>query len=206
MNKEQEKKTKEKRIIATFLKSNSLDFELLELAEAQSIFPIYTGENPDVIVFNGKEYVGIELFTLSLKKSRKVNPEFKNFHHRQNQFPQKINNHNLGAHTDALHRYGLASHDNLEEILLERISEKIDLLSRYCTEKVWFIGHATEIAHQTGLVEEIMEDGIEENLKKSFLSKISIPPRVEKIILFETGTSEKSYTFYLKDSTCYSFV
>ena len=60
-------------------------------------------------------------------------------------------------------------------------------------------GVADEVSYQVGIVENIKKDCIEEALRKAIFDKINVPSIVEKIILYETGTSRKDHVFYLKE-------
>ena len=60
----QSKKDREKIILDRFLKIQNQKFSILSEKEAKEIYPQYNGENPDCIISDGEEYIGVELFSL----------------------------------------------------------------------------------------------------------------------------------------------
>lgn len=200
-----DKKEDEKSIISKFQKSNQFSFQVLDTDKAKSIFKNYTGENPDFVIMKNREYIGLELFCLSLDKTNSLDGkidenenQIKNLHHRQSKFPTIVNNENdLKKHLDSLNKYGLARQDGIEKILIERISDKIKKLPLYITPKIWLLGYANEF-FQTGMIENIYKDGLKNTLRQLILTKLSIPSQIEKIFLFETGTGPKNYFFEIK--------
>ena len=78
-----DRKIIEKRILEKVLKKNYQDYQILEN------YPQWNGENPDWIISNGKETIGVELFYLTLKKTPKNFP-YVNLAHRNARISNKI--------------------------------------------------------------------------------------------------------------------
>lgn len=199
------KKEKERFIIEKFKVSSPIDFKILDYEKARSIFKDYNNDNPDFIILKGTDYIGAELFQLSLNKTEQLVYQFddagrkiKNLPHRATKFPISINNSkDLEKHTRFLKTHGLVPSDDIEKVLIERINSKIKRLHEYLTYRVWLLGYATEY-YQTGMVENIYRDGIGDNLRQSIPKIVNIPDKIEKIFLFETGTSDRDFIFELQ--------
>ena len=196
----QSKKDREKIILDRFLKIQNQKFSILSEKEAKEIYPQYNGENPDCIISDGEEYIGVELFSLILANTAGVNPPFVNLAHRRTRFPGIINdlNTDVKAHLDALKQYGLAKQDNIRDILLQEIPDKVGKLPLYCGNKIWLLGYADE-TYQVKMVKRIEEDHMAEDLRALVFNKIAVPDRIERIILFETEISPNEHIFYLKE-------
>lgn len=201
-----DKKIKEETIILEFQKESQLNFQILNTEEAKSKFKNYNGENPDFIILKDSNYIGVELFQLSLDRSRQLEGKFDeegnqfiNLPHRDSKIPNIINNIDEESqnYSECIKKYGLAPQDPIDDAIMQRISDKILKLDLYVTPKIWLLGYATEISYQTGMIGNIFKDGIDD-IKKFIFEGIDIPDKVEKIFLFETGTSSKNYLVTIK--------
>ena len=198
------KKEAERFIVTRFKKQCEIPFQILDADAARTVYGDYTEENPDFIIRVQNGYIGIELAQLCLNKSPQLSGEqdhrgrqIKNLAHLSSKRCKMFKN--LTEFEEALKNpdnFRLIPQDDIEQVLLKRIQDKIKKLSQYVTPKIWLLLYAKE-SYQTKIVESILNDRVEDSLRKS-VNGMNISDRIDKIYLFETATSATDSIIRLK--------
>ena len=194
-------KKEEKLILEEYKKISSFDFEILELNQAQKVFSLYTGENPDFIIKVGENYVGVELFMLCLDES-KVDLSFdeKKYVNRMQKnaaLPKKFNSIEKAQEMlkNNPRAFALTRQDDSADIIKERIKQKLTKIKHYVTSKNWLLAYADE-DFNLGLVRNIFADKEEQSYKSFIEQIIASATGIEKVILFEPNSpKEKTLEF-----------
>ena len=150
-------KLEERGILKSFKEFNSLDFSILNIQQAKKIFDSYTGEEPDFIIKISDNYIGIELFRLSVdqkkvafdwsatSQNKKYKRNYKNNYEKLSLNPNRIETPEdfekyLGKTKELKNDYGISplfQQDDILTVLEEQIAKKIHKLPNYKTSKVW---------------------------------------------------------------------
>ncbi len=202
-----DKKDDEKRILSCFQKASGLGFTILTETEAKKVFPNYTVENPDFVIQIGGRFIGVELFELNKTRSEFAPTGCCNIPHAASKRPTEFTClKDAEAYLKSNLDRELLPQEDVEQVCLERISEKIKKLNLYAPQKIWLLGYASNISHQTRMVQNVIEDEIAQLLRTSVLSRINVPDRIEKIFLFETGTGINDFIVDLTLATHKSYL
>jgi len=205
--KKMDKKDRERKILLSCQKASGLAFTILTETETKQVFSKYTGENPDFVIQIGGRSIGVELFELNKTRSELAPAGCCNIPHAASKRPTEfVSLKDAETYLKNNLERGLLPQDDIEQVCLERISEKIKKLDLYVAQEIWLIGYANNICHQTGMVQNVIEDEIVKVLQTSVLSKINVPDRIKKIFLFETGTGTKDFIIDLTQATYKSYL
>lgn len=197
------KKIEEKQLLEKFKKTSGLNFDILETDQARTIFPSYTGENPDFIInLNGCQ-IGVDLFMLCLTKSPQAigygGKEYINQMQKKNEHPNKFKSleeleENIKQRKEQPEIYQLTRHDDPFDIVRERLSQKVNKVKNYVTPKNWLLGFVDQFFNMC-LVENIAKDGEEQYYQSLIKDIVCREVRIERVILFETGTGPEDKIF-----------
>jgi len=178
-------KKEEIEVLKVFLNSYDKNITVLSKNRAKSIFPNYTGENPDFIVQYKTDYIGIDLFELvsSQNKNTLMSVE-------ENKLGIK-NLHHLKSRRKKLGTKLLYENEELLNVAVERINDKVqNKLKNYVTDKIWLLGYANK-EFNFKLLDTAIEDYTVEFIQKYLSSNIHYNERIKNIFLFQCLGNDK---------------
>ncbi|MFH1359783.1 MAG: hypothetical protein ABIJ41_01940 [Candidatus Omnitrophota bacterium] len=199
MNKQEELNITSKFLIHKY--SHCKEWEIMNKNEVKKVFPSYNGENPDCVISDGRQHVGVECFKLCLTVSPQLESKrdedghkIINLLHRQSKFPKKINMLQVDTekHIKALKRYGLALQDKIDDILKQELPDKFAKSDGYVTPGVWLLGYANEFPSQMNLIHNVIEDNAVDALRQ-MIAGMNVPLRIKKIFLFEVDINQVNH-------------
>ncbi len=197
------KKTEEKQLLEKFKKTSGLNFDILETDQAMTIFPSYTGENPDFIINLNGSHIGVDLFRLCLTKSPQAigygGKEYINQMQKKNEHPNEFKSlkdleENIKQRKEHPELYRLTRQDDPSDIVRERLSQKVNKVKNYVTPKNWLLGFVDQFFNMC-LIENIAKDGEEQYYQSLIKDIVCREVRIERVILFETGTGPEDKIF-----------
>ena len=193
-----EKKSEERNILSKFINRVSLEAKILSVENAQQVYPTYNGENPDFIIQIANFVIGVELFELNLNRSPQLAGHAALSGRQAVNLPHleagRRNFYNSLEALEADIRKGnrrLKPQDLIQEVIDERLKEKMTKVREYVTSDIWLIGYANHISFQVGLVQNIIRDNAVELLKKRAEELSKDVSNFKRFYLFETETSSK---------------
>jgi len=181
------KKKEETKVLNRFINEFDSHIQILSLKEAKLVFPNYTGENPDFIIFYKGKYIGIELFELVSSQNTNIlmSQEEKNLDAKNLPHLKKIREQ-LGTKL-------LYENERLADVAIERINDKVlNNIKYYVTEKLWFLGYADK-EFNFRLLETEIEDNTVNLTLKYIKDNIFSDKRIENIFLFQCWTNYKLF-------------
>ncbi len=171
-------KKEEIEVLSSFVSSYDNKIIILSTEDAKLIYPNYNKENPDFIIESNYKHIGIELFELAstfnpnlLKSKEEEKLNIKNQHHLKNK-------------RDKLETKLLYENEELLNVALERINDKIEnKLHNYVADKIWLLGYANK-EFNFKLLDTAIEDYTAEFIKNYIRDNSTYSKRIEKIFLF----------------------
>jgi len=188
-----DKKSKEKSNLESYRKISGLEFDILEIDEAQKIYPAYHGENPDFIIKYKNEYIGIDLFLLCLDQSpfpinyggkKYVNQMQRNKEHSNHFNTIEDAEANLRKRRENPRLFPLKMQDDLSNILEQRISKKLKVSENYAPPKNWLLGFGDE-DFNIKMIKSIYEDKLEDHINFIIKKHIANSEKIEKVVLVD---------------------
>ncbi|MCH7974559.1 MAG: hypothetical protein IH949_11880 [Bacteroidetes bacterium] len=172
-------KNEEIEVLKMFINNYDNNITILSKKRAKSIFPNYTGENPDFIIQNKTDYIGIDLFELVSTQNKGTLMSVE-----ENKLGIK-NLHHLKSRRKELGTKLLYENEELLKVAVERINDKVlNKIKNYVTDKIWLLGYANK-EFNFKLLDTAIEDYTNEFIQKYLLSNIVYNERIKNIFLFQ---------------------